>query len=169
MRVVGHQVLRDSNWAEDQFSANCTENPKGATGLGGKASNRRTQQTQGRPLNYNPESHVNSSNTSLNYVFFSGLRSGRCVGDRLRPKAKGQPDAATAGPAGHRQNSCSPRTTADYSHRQERQLCSRADEERLPYSRGQDPAGDRNVFRRPRAEPAALRGRVDGYVALNCG
>src|SRR5688572_31870056 len=104
-------MLRDSLGLT--VPANCTENPIGATGLGGNASNRRTQQTQGHPLNYNPESHVNSSNTSFNYVFFSSLPSGRYVVDRLRPKTKSQSDAAAARPARDRQNSHSPRATAD--------------------------------------------------------
>jgi len=63
-------MLRDSLGLT--VPANCTENPIGATGFGGDASNRRTQQTQGHPLNYNPD-RMSTALTRLLITFFSAV------------------------------------------------------------------------------------------------
>ena len=80
------------------------------------ASNRRFQQTQGNPLNYNPDRNVNSFNTLHNHVFFGSLPCCCRLADRQRATApattKAQSDAVAAG-YDPDPNSRAPRAIAD--------------------------------------------------------
>ena len=135
-----------------------------ATGSGPVASYRRTQQDSGSSLNYNPD-RMSTARLRLLFIFSAVLRHRGRIVDRLRTATDKVRHALRI----RRVLIPIRRVRPDYGHRQEGPVCCRSDQKRLRYSRRQNTADDRDLFRRPRVKHATLRRGVDGHVSVNGG